>query len=142
MGRDPLQDLMLLQERMKHLFEQSIETTESEGDTAHSWTPLVDIFETENEFVIEAELGQVKREDLEVELQGNTLTIGGTRRHGSVGAPRNYHQRERKSGRFLRRFTLSGSIEGEAIQAGLQDGVLTIRIPKGSPAQSRLISVE
>lgn len=104
-----------------------------------SWSPAVDIEEVEDAYVIEAELPGVKRDDIEVELREQELTITGElKERERAGVLR---RRTRRTGRFDYRVSLPGDADSEHVDASLRDGVLTVRVAKSSEAQPRRISI-
>jgi len=110
--------------------------------TLRSWTPAVDIHETpEHEFVIKAELPEMKREDISVTFEHNVLTLAGARKTESDTTQGTVHRTERFHGKFSRSFTLPATVDGNRINAAYKDGVLTIRIPQREDAKPRQIEV-
>ena len=135
---EPLNELEQLTERMRQLFDQTIGFTWP--SPASGWTPLVDVEETDDAYVVEAELPGVKREAVDIELLGNELTITGEvaqrERQGTM------RRQARRTGRFEYRVTLPDQVDADKVDAGLDDGVLTIRVPKAEQAQRRRIEVK
>jgi HSP20 family protein len=118
---------------------------------ARAWTPAVDIFETNaHEYVIKAELPEMKREDIAVTFEQNVLTISGERkasfeRPAGPGSDLDnglYHRSERAHGKFSRSFTLPATVDGARISATYKDGVLTVRIPQREEAKPKTITVD
>jgi HSP20 family protein len=108
-----------------------------------SWMPAVDIYETAaHEFVIKAELPEMKREDINVTFEQNVLTISGERKASFEDDNGTYHRTERANGRFTRSFTLPATVDGTRISAAYKDGVLTVRVPQREEAKPKQISVE
>ena len=108
------------------------------------WIPAMDTYETEDAYVIEADLPGVHAENVDVSFERGTLTISGTRAATlpSTGEPRpRVHAAERLSGSFGRAVRLPEFVDGEQIEASLADGVLTVRVPKSTGAMPRKISV-
>jgi HSP20 family protein len=104
------------------------------------WAPLVDIEETEDAYVIEADAPGVRRDDVDIELVGNELTISGEiKERERTGILR---RRTRRSGQFEFRVVLPADVHGGKADANLKDGVLTVRVPKAERAQRRKIEVE
>jgi HSP20 family protein len=104
------------------------------------WSPLVDIEETEDAWIVEAELPGVKRRDLKVEVRDSELEISGEiKERERKGVLR---RRTRRTGRFDYRVTLPGATDAENIEANLSDGVLTVRVPKPDQARPRRIEVK
>jgi len=100
------------------------------GSDAISWIPPVDIYETDDSYILTAELPGVDQPDIRIEVAGSELTIKGERRFQPPCAEENYHRLETVRGRFLRTFTLPDKLNSEAITANLKDGVLEVRLPK------------
>jgi HSP20 family protein len=109
-------------------------------DTA--WTPLANITETDKEYVIKAELPEVKKEDVRITLDNNLITITGERRHEKEQAEENEIHVESFYGTFSRSFQLPEGIDAQAIKAESKDGVLRVRIPKKQLTPPRSISIE
>ena len=104
-----------------------------------AWAPAVDIFETaEREYVIKADLPEMRREDIGVTFENNVLTIDGERK---PDADVNFHRSERSYGRFTRSFTLPVTVDGNRISAAYKDGVLTVRVPQREEARPKQIQV-
>ena len=108
-----------------------------------AWVPAVDIYETNTrEFIIKAELPEMKKEDINVTFEQNVLTIAGERKTSFEDDNGTYHRSERAHGRFTRSFTLPATVDGTRISAAYKDGVLTIRVPQREEAKPKTIDVE
>jgi HSP20 family protein len=108
-----------------------------------AWVPAVDIFETNaHEYVITAELPEMKREDISVTFEQNVLTLAGERTASVEDGSGTYHRSERAHGRFSRSFTLPATVDGTKISAAYKDGVLTIRVPQREEAKPKQITVD
>lgn len=106
------------------------------------WTPPVDIYESENhEVVIKAELPDMRREDISVTFENNTLTLKGERKATTEIRRDQYHRIERQHGSFSRSFTLPATIDASKIRASYRDGVLTIHLPQREEAKPKQIAV-
>lgn len=106
------------------------------------WTPAVDIYETDaNEFVLKAELPDVKREDINLTVENNVLTVRGDRKFSDEVKRDNYHRIERHYGSFSRSFTVPPTLDTSRIVASFKDGVLTIRMPQREEARPKQIEV-
>ena len=107
-----------------------------------SWMPAVDIFETaDREFVLKAELPDMKRDDIAVTFENGVLTLTGERKTEFDANQGTYHRSERAYGRFSRSFTLPATVDHTRIQASYKDGVLTVRVPQREEAKPRQITV-
>jgi len=127
---DPLRDLRAWQERLERLATRH----------ATAWAPPIDVYETGDRYVITAEVPGVTREQVELAVQDNRLSIRGSRA-GAAGSPtRHYHQVERGHGSFLRTFEFADPVSQEGITADLRDGILTVTLPK-TAAPPRTIEI-
>ena len=108
-----------------------------------SWTPPIDVYETEDRYVLAAELPGLAREHIELALEDSRLTIRGKRvdRTAASGTTVHFHQVERGHGAFARTFEFGSKIASDAVSADLTDGVLTITLPKAAPPPARKIEV-
>lgn len=105
------------------------------------WAPAVDIYETaDNTVVLKAELPEMKREDIKVTVENNTLTIEGERTLANA-ENENYHRVERGYGTFSRRFTIPSTIDASRVEAAYQDGVLTVKLPRREESKPRHIQI-
>ena len=139
---NPLQDLMVLQDRMNRLFEDA---TQRRGQTGGDdeferadWTPAADIYETETGFLIALDLPGIKRDALEIDMDDNRLVIKGVR----VVDETRTRRTERPRGKFLRTFAVPASVDQERIGAEYKDGVLQIRLPKRAEQKAQKIEVK
>lgn len=128
---DPLQDLLVLQERMNRLFEESFAGRLDEENLmgTGSWAPLADAYETAENYVVDLELPGITEDDVEVQVDGDTLTVRGERR-GLGQRPDRFHRMERSQGAFLRVFKLSDPVDPDRVTAQFRDGVLRLELPK------------
>jgi HSP20 family protein len=137
---DPLREVMDLQRSINQLFNPG--RTANEDVALSAWTPAVDIFENDNEYVIKLELPEVNRDDVKVNLHDSTLTISGERRIENEDKREGYHRIERSYGQFYRSFTLPPNVNAEAINAQFRDGVLRLMLPKREEAKPKQIEVK
>jgi HSP20 family protein len=135
-GWDAFRELEDFRERIGRLLEAFGGSPDMRGG---GWSPLVDVEETDDAYVFEVDLPGVRREDVEVEVDGNELRVfGEVSERERTGVLR--HQ-ARRTGRFDYRSTLPGEVDPERIEAGLADGVLTVRVPKSRRSQARRIEI-
>ncbi len=140
---DPFRDLLSIQDRMNRLFEQTLSRSRSEeGIAASTWTPTVDIYETPETIVLKAELPGLSREDIEIQIRDNALSLKGERRFAKDAQQENYLRIERAYGAFQRSFTLPATIQQDKIRAVFRDGVLELTLPKAEEAKSKKIAIE
>lgn len=110
-------------------------------DGGQSWSPAVDVVETADAIVLHAELPGMKKEEIEIQLSGETLAIRGERRCAPCGGGENFHRIERRYGQFSRAFQIETPIDASNVQASYDDGVLTVRVPKAQAAKPRQIQI-
>jgi HSP20 family protein len=127
---DPLRDLLALQDQLGQLV----------GSDAPGWTPAVDLYETEQAFVLTAELPGLTRDQIEIHAEESRVIIRGDRTGAQVPCEQ-YHRVERGHGRFSRAFVLPEPIDVEQVAADLRDGVLTLTIPKIGGRGARRVNV-
>lgn len=102
-----------------------------ENPTRHeTWAPKVDIKEDEKEFVVFADIPGVDPNEIDIEMDGNTLTVKGEKKTAHEEKSKNYYRLERTTGKFYRQFTLPESVDSEKISAKTKNGVLAIHLPK------------
>lgn len=106
------------------------------------WAPLVDIEETPREFLIKAELPDVKKEDVKVALEDGVLMIQGERKMEKEEKDRKVHRIERSYGKFLRSFTVPRDVDDKKVMAEFKDGLLLVHVPKAEAAKPRLIDIK
>ena len=123
------------------LFQDSLSRLFSEP-ASRPWTPAVDIYETENELVVKADLPEVDPKSVGIQLENGTLTVKGERRFEEQKNGKGFHRIERSYGTFVRAFSLPETIEGDKVKADYKNGVLTITLPKKEVAKPRTINVE
>jgi HSP20 family protein len=132
----------MLQDRMNRLFEDAgrgLRTDEPVSTT--TWSPAVDIFETEGDIVVKAELPGMERKDISLHLENNVLTLRGERRFEKETKEENYHRIERSYGGFSRSFSIPSMVDEEKIRADYKDGVLKIVLPKKEQAKPKQIRI-
>ena len=139
---NPLQDLMVLQDRMNRLFEDATQRrgqTNNEDELERAdWTPAADIYETETGFMIALDLPGIKRDALEIDIDDNRLVVKGVR----VVDDTRTRRTERPRGKFVRTFAVPASIDQAKIGAEYKDGVLQIRLPKRTEQKAQKIEVK
>lgn len=138
---EPFRGLNTLQEQVNRLFEDNFARSRSNQVELASWAPAVDIFETENELVVKADLPDVHEKDIDVRVENNTLTIRGERKFNSEVHEDSYLRVERAYGTFTRSFSLPNTVNTEGIQAEYRNGVLSVRMPKREETKPKQIKI-
>jgi HSP20 family protein len=129
-----------LQDQLNRLFKDVFERTADDSNLT-TWAPPVDIFENERELVVKADLPDINPKDLDIRVENNILTIRGERNFEKNVPENNYLRVERAYGSFSRSFALSNTVASEGINAGYQNGVLTLTVPKREEAKPKQIKV-
>jgi HSP20 family protein len=136
---EPFSRNLGLESQVNRIFGELLGRTEESNLT--TWAPAVDIFESEHELVVKADLPDVKPEELDIRVENNILTIRGERKFEKKVDEKNYLRVERSYGAFARSFSLANTVNSEAIKADYRDGVLTLTIPKREEAKPKQIKV-
>jgi HSP20 family protein len=123
-------------------FEDAITRMLNEPRGTRPWSPSVDIYETENELVLKADLPDVKLEDIDVRVENETLTLKGERKFEKNEAVHGYHRIERSYGAFTRSFAVPATVAAEKVAADFKNGVLTVTLPKKETAKPRQVKIE
>jgi HSP20 family protein len=140
---DPFREFAVLQDRMNRLFGDQYLHRDDDVSSHGTWVPPVDIYETENhDLVLKAELPDMSREDIELTVENNTLTVKGTRKLPAGVKEDQYRRVERNYGSFSRSFTLPTTVDATKVGAEFKNGVLTVRLPFREEAKPRTINVE
>ena len=136
---DPARELASMEiDRLNRMFTDFFGTE----NVNRSWGPAVDIYTTEeNEYVIQAELPAMKREDISVSFENNVLTLRGERKFEGENSRHNYQRVERFYGTFSRSFNVPGTVDASRISASYKDGVLTVRLPQREEAKPKQITI-
>ncbi len=140
---DPFRELEDMSDRLNRMFARpAVRTNGKETLTVADWAPTVDISETDGEYLIKAELPEVKKDDVKVTLEDGILTIQGERRREKDEKTTKYHRVERSYGSFVRSFSLPDQVDENGVKAEYKDGMLNLRIPKSEKAKPRAIEVK
>ncbi len=145
---EPMRELSSLQSEMNRLFstvfdDQTSRATGGNGGQSplRRWMPAMDLAETEEHFILRADLPGMSEEDVQIELQEGTLLISGERRSESEVQKEGFHRVERAFGSFSRALTLPQGIDADAVTAAFDRGVLEVRIPKPEERKPRRITI-
>jgi HSP20 family protein len=141
---EPLREFSTLQNEMNRLFNTVFDTpapSSGNGGALRRWLPAMDLIETEDHFVLRADLPGLSEEDVNLEVEDRVLTISGERKAEHEVSKEGYHRVERAFGNFSRSLTLPEGINPEAVQATFDRGVLEVRIPKPEERKPRKVSI-
>jgi HSP20 family protein len=140
---DPFRDLRSLQDEVNRLFTSNLSRAfGDEGIARGAWNPSVDIYENKDQIVLEAELPGMQREDFDLSIENNVITLRGERRFEKKDESDNYHRVERSYGSFTRAFTLPQTVSAEEATAEYRNGVLRVTLPKREEVKARRIEVK
>jgi HSP20 family protein len=142
---DPFKELDELNKRLSMMYGRAPLRTASEKEeamTVAEWAPLVDIVEEEKEYLIKAELPEVKREDVKVSVEEGVLTVSGERKFEKEEKGKKYHRIERAYGRYARSFTLPDDADPSKVTAEFKDGVLRVHLPKSEKAKPKSVEIK
>jgi HSP20 family protein len=141
---EPFREMSTLQNEMNRLFNTVFDTPapgNGGGGTLRRWMPAMDLVETEDSFVLRADLPGMKQDDVKIEFEDGTLTVSGERKVEHDSKNEGYYRVERAFGSFSRSLTLPQGIDPEAVTANFDNGVLEIRIPKPEERKPRRIEI-
>jgi HSP20 family protein len=144
---EPVRELSSLQNEMNRLFNAFFESPSSGGGnggtgTVRRWLPAMDLVETDEHFVLRADLPGLSQDDVEIELEDNVLTISGERKAEHEEKGEGFYRMERSFGQFRRALTLPEGVNADAITAGFDKGVLEVRIPKPEARKPRKVAIQ
>ena len=140
----PMQPFLPLQQEMNRVFNEFFRGGAGEEGSwgQYTWTPPVDIYETNDALVFTADLPGVSKDDVSIEVHQNTLTLRGERKHAAEVKDDRYHRVERAYGPFQRSFVLPTMVNQEKVEATYRDGILELRLPKLETAKPRRIAIQ
>ncbi len=140
---NPFRELDDMQTRLNRLFDEvPFQRSREGGMSLSAWSPAVDVQETDNEYLIKADLPDVKKEDVKVELLEGALTIEGERQQEKEEKGKKFHKIEREYGKFVRRFVLPSEVDSSKVQAEFKNGVLNVHLPKAATAKPKAVDVK
>jgi len=142
---NPWRELEDMEKRLSTIFGRTSVATSGEKKEAIAvaeWSPLVDISEDDKEYVVKAELPEMKKEEIKISVHDDVLSITGERKYEKEEKGKKYHRVERSYGSFMRSFTLPEDADGSKVHAEYKDGVLTVRLPKSEKAKPKSIEVK
>ena len=131
---DPLANLRFFEDAFNRLL--------SEPRAGRPWSPAVDIFETEDELVLKADVPEVDLRDIDVRVENQTLTLSGERKFDQEETSKGYHRIERGYGQFTRSFSVPSTVDTEKVGAEYHNGVLTVKLPKKAAAKPRQVKID
>ena len=143
--RSPLEGVAVLQNRLNSIFNDFTSANgemQNESLSAGNFIPPVDIYEDTNRLVLKLEVPGIPQEDLQINLENQTLTVKGERKLVKDEKEENFHRIERRYGSFVRSFTLPATIETDSARASYENGVLSIALQKKEAAKPKQLKIE
>ena len=141
----PLREMERMQRQVDNLFRRVSlrgDGGQEQAITATDWAPSVDIIEDDKEYLIKAELPELKKEEVKVRVENGMLMLSGEREFEKEEKGRKYHRIERAYGSFERSFSLPDNADGTRVNAEFKDGVLEVHLPKNPNAKSKSIEIK
>jgi HSP20 family protein len=138
---DQSRGLASLQDQVNRLFEDTFTRDRSGHADLATWAPVVDIYETENELVVKADLPDLEDKDIDVRVENNTLTIRGERKFEKDVNEENYLRVERAYGPFMRSFSLPNTVSSENVRAEYRNGVLSLHMAKREESKPKQVKI-
>jgi HSP20 family protein len=139
---NPLKEIEDMEKRFASLLPSLTGNGDRESLTIAEWSPSVDISEDDKEYAVKAELPEVKKEDVKVNVENGVLTITGERKFEKEEKNKKYHRIERTYGNFTRSFTLPDAVKADKVSAEFKDGVLHVRLPKDESAKPKSVEIK
>ena len=140
---DPFRDLATLQDRLNRAFDSTLATRGREEDLfTGTWAPPVDIFETKEKTVLKAELPGFDESQIHLKFEDGILSVEGERTFEKKNGDENYHRVERSYGKFVRSFTIPTNVDHDKITASMQNGILTVELPKREETKPKSIKIQ
>ena len=137
---DPFRDLATLQDKINRAFNEQISGAEGENISNRAWAPVVDILETETELIVRAELPGLSKEEIDIEVTSESLTIKGDRKFPEEEKDK-YLRVERPYGSFQRSFNIGVPVQPDKVNASYKDGILEVKIPKAEEIKPKKIEI-
>lgn len=138
---EPARELNSLQSEMNRLFNTFFDVPPANGASVRRWAPAMDLVETEDHFILRADLPGLTEGDVSIELEDNVLTLSGERSSEDEERREGYYRVERATGTFSRSLTLPEGVEPDGVEASFEHGVLEIRVPKPEERKPRKVSI-
>jgi HSP20 family protein len=134
-------EMSIIQRQMNRLFDEATQNWNGDVTAPNGWSPETDIYETEADLVLQADLPGFNAKDIDIVVENNVLTIRGERQFDAKLQPQGVHRMERSYGKFSRSFTLPASVNTQKVQANYNNGVLTVSLAKAEHARPKRIQI-
>lgn len=138
----PMNELVRMHDQLNRLFEETGPGTSNRELQYGNWSPAVDLREEEGQYLLHADMPGMNKEDIDINVENNVLTITGERKFEAETQKDTYHRIERAYGKFVRSFTLPTRVIAEKISASYKDGVLNVSIPKAEESKPKKVAIK
>jgi HSP20 family protein len=139
---DPARELEEMTDRLSRLVGRPAATGAEEALVTADWAPIVDIQETDKEYLVKAELPEVKKDDVKVTIKDGLLTLEGERRQEKDEKTKKFHRVERSYGKFVRAFSMPEDADDQKVHADFKEGVLNVHIAKSEALKAKAVEVK
>ncbi|MEO0230510.1 MAG: Hsp20/alpha crystallin family protein [candidate division WOR-3 bacterium] len=139
---DPFKEISSLRDEIDRLFDSFFGRQTSIASTEGFWVPAIDVEETENDYIVKAELPGLKKEDIKLCVTDDSLTISGERKMEKEEKGKTYHRIEMNYGRFERTIRFPSEVVPDKAKASYKDGILTVTIPKTEKAKAKELEIQ
>ena len=139
---DPFRELEEVSSRLNRFFGKDMQTFSVADGGFADWAPAMDVQETDTEYLVKADLPDVKREDVKVSVEDGVLAVEGERRMEKEEKGRKFHRTERIYGRFVRRMAVPTNVDSERVAADFKDGVLSVHLPKSPSVKPKTVDIK
>ena len=138
----PFRELEGIRNEMSRMFGWPVRRGESESLFESRWSPAVDIIQEGDRYLVKADLPGMKKDEIEITLNGDTLTISGEKKNAKETKDDSYYRSERYYGKFSRSLVLPSTVDANKIEAAYKDGVLSVTLPRSEEARPRQIKIQ
>lgn len=142
MRYEPFREFENLTNRLNRIFQMELNPSVVQEGAFADWSPAMDVQETEKEYLIKADLPDVKKEDVKVTVEDGVLAVEGERRMEKEEKDKKFHRIERSYGRFVRRMSVPTDVDQQKVEADFKDGVLNVHLPKSVVAKPKTVDVK
>jgi HSP20 family protein len=139
---DPFRELETFSSRLNRFFNQAAPGTSDDAAAFADWSPAIDFEESDREYLVKADVPDVQKDDIKVNVEDGVLSVEGERRQTKEETTKKFHRIERAYGSFVRRLVLPSDVDQQNVSAELTNGVLRIRLPKSDSAKPRSVQVK
>ena len=139
---EPFRELESLSNRLNRILGMDLKPLAVPDGAFADWAPAMDVEEAENEYVVKADLPDVKKEDVKVSVENGVLAVEGERRMEKEDKGKKFHRIERSYGKFVRRMAMPTDVDPDKVTANVKDGVLNVHLPKSAAAKPRTVDIK